>query len=38
MKLAIAGTGMIACEALSGLRAWGWEPAAICSTDRKSVV
>ncbi len=36
MKLAIAGTGMIACEALSGLRAWGWGPAAICSTPRSA--
>lgn len=34
MKLAIAGTGMIVREALSGLRQWGWEPAAICSTPR----
>ena len=34
MKLAIAGTGMIVREALHGLRQWGWEPAAICSTPR----
>ena len=34
MKLAIAGTGMIVNEVLPGLKGWGWEVTAICSTPR----
>lgn len=34
MKLAVAGTGLIVQTALPHLRGWGWEPAAICATER----
>lgn len=34
MKLSIVGTGQIVQTLLPHLRAWGWEPAAICATER----
>ncbi len=37
MKLAIAGTGMIVQTVLPRLRAWGWEPAGLCSTPRSAL-
>lgn len=34
MKLGIVGTGKIVKTLLPGLRDWGWEPTAICGTER----
>ena len=36
MKLAIAGSGMIVQTLLPYLKEWGWEPAAICATQRSA--
>lgn len=37
MKLAIAGSGKIVQTLLPYLKEWGWEPAAICATQRSAV-
>lgn len=36
MKLGVVGTGMIACEVLPLLSGTGWEPSAICGTERSA--
>ena len=36
MKLSIVGTGQIVQTLLPHLRKWGWEPAAICATERSA--
>lgn len=36
MKLSIVGTGQIVQDLLPHLREWGWEPAAICATERSA--
>ena len=34
MELAVVGTGQIVRTVLPHLRKWGWEPAALCATER----